>query len=49
VDHNRNTVARETNVKFDTIRPNGKRLTKRRHCIFRRDGRGAAVTYDQEF
>jgi len=47
VDDNRNTIARETNVKLSPIRSNRERLTKRRSGIFRRDRGRAAMTNDQ--
>ena len=47
VDHNRNTIARQTNVKLNPIRPNRERLTKRSHRIFRRNRRRATMTNNQ--
>jgi hypothetical protein len=47
VNDNRNTVARESNVKLNPVSPNRERLTKRRHRIFRRNSRRPTMPNNQ--
>ena len=47
MDHYRNTVARETNVKLDPIGSDPERLAKRRYGIFRRYRRRTPMPNNQ--